>query len=91
MAGRTARPPLPLGDFYPRDCALLGFAMFNASASEQQRCADDIHQWAESGRLKPLVGRVFPLDQAADAERLLEQNTLGGAGTLTGKVVIAIS
>jgi len=91
IAGRTATPALPLGAFYPRDCALLGFAMFNASAPEQQRCADAIHQWAEAGRLKPLVGRVFPLDQAADAERLLEQNTLGGAGTLTGKVVIAIS
>ena len=65
--------------------------MFNASAPEQRRCTDDIHQWAEAGRLKPLVGRVFPLDQAADAERFLEQNTLGGAGTLTGKVVIAIS
>ena len=28
MAGRTARPALPLGAFYPRDCSLLGFAVW---------------------------------------------------------------
>ena len=35
MAGRTAKPALPLGSFYPRDCSLHGFAMFNASPEEQ--------------------------------------------------------
>ena len=32
MAGRTAKPALPLGAFYPRNCAIFGFAMFNATA-----------------------------------------------------------
>jgi NADPH2:quinone reductase len=91
MAGRAARPVLPLGSFYPRDCSLHGFAMFNASADEQRRCADDIVRWAEEGKLTPLVGRVFPLSEAAEAERFLEQNTLGGAGTLSGKVVIEVA
>jgi NADPH2:quinone reductase len=90
MAGRTAKPPLPLGAFYPRNCAIFGFAMFNATADQQRRCAADINRWIEAGRLKPLVGRVFPLSAAAGAERFLEQNTLKGAGTLTGKVVITI-
>ena len=31
MAGRTAKPALPLGAFYPRNCAIFGFAMFNAT------------------------------------------------------------
>ncbi|WP_406700323.1 NADPH:quinone reductase [Singulisphaera sp. Ch08] len=91
MAGRAAEPVLPLGSFYPRDCSILGFAMFNATAEEQQRCADDINRWTQSGQLKPIVGREFPLAEAAQAERFLEQNTLEKAGTLTGKVVIAIS
>lgn len=91
MAGRSARPVLPLGSFYPRDCALLGFAMFNASPDEQRRCAEDIVRWVEAGTLKPLVGRVFPLTEAAEAERFLEQNTLEKAGTLAGKVVIAVA
>ena len=43
MAGRTAKPALPLGAFYPRNCALLGFAMFNATPDEQQVCAHDMH------------------------------------------------
>ncbi len=90
MAGRTARPILPLGAFYPRNCALLGFAMFNASAEQQRRCADDIVRWIEEGLLKPIVGQSFPLAAAAEAHRFLEENTLKGAGTLTGKVVIVI-
>jgi NADPH2:quinone reductase len=90
MAGRAARPALPLGAFYPRDCALLGFAMFNATPDEQCRCAEDISRWAVEGKLRPLVGRVFPLAEAAEAERFLEANTIGGAGTLSGKVVIDI-
>jgi NADPH:quinone reductase len=91
IAGRTAKPILPLGSFYPRDCALLGFAMFNASAEEQCRSAEDIVRWADEGKLRPLVGRVFPLAEAAEAERFLEQNTAGGAGTLSGKVVIDVA
>jgi NADPH2:quinone reductase len=91
MAGRTAKPVLPLGAFYPRNCSLHGFAMFNATPQEQRKCAEDINRWVDEGRLKAIIGRVFPIDRAAEAERFLEDNTLGGAGTLTGKVVIAIA
>ncbi len=90
MAGRTARPQLPLGAFYPRNCALFGFAMFNATPEQQRRCADDINRWIGEGRLRTIVGRAFPLSAAADAHRFLEENTLKGAGTLSGKVVLTI-
>jgi NADPH2:quinone reductase len=90
MAGRAAKPVLPLGAFYPRDCSLLGFAMFNATPDELRRGADDINHWAAEGKLNPLIGRVFPLAETAQAERFLEENTVGKAGTLSGKVVIAI-
>jgi NADPH2:quinone reductase len=90
MAGRTAKPALPLGAFYPRNCAIFGFAMFNATADEQSRCAADMIRWIEEGLLKPIVGRVFPLGAAAAAQRFLEENTLKGAGSLAGKVVITI-
>jgi len=90
MAGRAAKPTLPLGAFYPRNCALFGFAMFNAMPEEQQPCARDIIKWIEEGLLKPTVGRTFPLEAAIEAEKFLEANTVGGAGTLTGKVVITI-
>jgi NADPH:quinone reductase len=90
MAGRTAKPALPLGAFYPRNCALFGFAMFNATPDEQQASARDIVRWVEEGQLKPIIGRNFSLDAAVEAEKFLEANTLGGAGTLTGKVVINV-
>jgi NADPH2:quinone reductase len=90
MAGRTAKPVLPLGAFYPRNCALLGFAMFNATAEQQRRCAADMFRWIGEGRLKALIGRTFPLADARKAERFLEENTLKGAGSLAGKVVITM-
>lgn len=90
MAGRQAKPALPLGAFYPRNCSLHGFAMFNASPEQQRKCADDIIRWVEAGKLRAIIGRTFPLAEASQAEKFLEDNTLGGAGTLTGKVVITI-
>jgi len=90
IAGRAAKPSLPLGAFYPRNCAILGFAIFNSSQEQQRRCADEIVHWIEEGLLRPIVGRTFPLSAAADAERFLEEVTVKGAGSLTGKVVITI-
>jgi NADPH2:quinone reductase len=88
MAGRAARPVLPNGPFYVKGLSLLGFAMFNKSAAQQQACADDINRWMRAGALKPLIGARLPLDNTADAHRLQEDNTLKKAGTLTGKIVI---
>jgi NADPH2:quinone reductase len=89
IAGRAAKPPLPLGAFYPRNCAIFGFAMFNASPEEQRRAATEMIRLIDDGMLRPIVGRVFPLAGAAPAQRFLEENTLHGAGSLFGKVVIA--
>lgn len=91
MAGREATPSLPLGAFYPRNCSILGFAMFNYSADEQLNCAEDMNRWISQDRLRPIVGRTFPLDQASEAQQFLEENTIGGAGSLVGKVVIEIN
>jgi NADPH:quinone reductase len=90
MAGRAAKPVLPLGAFYPRNCAIFGFAVFNATPDQQRRCSEDIIRWIEEGQLKPLVGRTFPLSAAVEAERFLEENSVKGAGSLSGKVVITI-
>ena len=88
MAGRDSRPPLPVWPFYVKDATLFGFAMFNAPADEQRRCAAEINRWLAKGKLRPLVGQVLPLSEAALAHRHQEENTLGGAGTLVGKIVL---
>jgi NADPH2:quinone reductase len=88
MAGRDARPPFPVGPFYTKDCALYGFAMFNATPDEQRQAAGDINRWMSEGKLRARIGRVMPLAEAAAAHRLQEDNTLRGAGTLSGKIVL---
>jgi NADPH2:quinone reductase len=88
MAGRDARPIFPTGPFYVKDLSLHGFAMFNATPDEQRACADDINRWLAEGRLKAAVGRTFRLAETAAAHKLQEENTLGKAGTLSGKIVL---
>jgi len=64
--------------------------MFNAPPDEQAQAAKDIRRWVEAGTLRPLIGQTFPLVDAAQAQRFLEENTIGNAGTLAGKVVIKV-
>jgi NADPH2:quinone reductase len=90
MAGRSARPVLPNGPFYVNGLSLVGFAMFNAPPEVQAESAAHINQLLVSGQLKPVIGREFPLSQAAAAHKLQEENTLGKAGTLTGKIVVRV-
>ena len=88
MAGRDAEPQFPLGQFYVNDLRMIGFAMFNASPAEQQRCAEQMNDWYQKDQWKPIIGAEFPLQEAADAHRLQEENTLGGANSLTGKILV---
>lgn len=88
MAGRQARPPFPHGPFYVKCLSLFGFAMFNYPPEEQRRCADDINRWLVEGKLKPNIGKRMKLSEAAAAHQLQEDNTLKGAGTLAGKIVL---
>ncbi|MCI0456423.1 MAG: NADPH:quinone reductase [Gemmataceae bacterium] len=88
MAGRQAQPVFPVGPFYVKDLSLFGFAMFNATPEEQQRCAEDINRWLAEKKLPVAIGRTFPLAEAAAAHRLQEENTLQKAGSLTGKIVL---
>jgi NADPH2:quinone reductase len=88
MAGRQAQPTFPVGPFYVKDLSLFGFAMFNATPDEQRVCAEDINKWLVAKKLQAHIGHTFPLAETAAAHKLLEDNTLKGAGTLTGKVVV---
>jgi NADPH2:quinone reductase len=88
MAGRQARPDFPLGAFYTKDLALLGFAMFNASPVEQRECATAINDLFVRSGWHPAVGVTLPLSQAAYAHQLQQDNTLDKKGTLAGKIVL---
>lgn len=88
MAGRTARPVLPLGAFYTRNASIHGFAMFNFSAEEQRPAAQTLNRLAESGAMRVVIAKAFPIAKTAEAHQFLEESTLGGAGMVVGKVVI---
>lgn len=91
IAGRAARPVLPVGSLYPRDCSILGFAMFNADADAQARAAADINRWAVAGQLRPVIRRTFALDDVARVHALMEGREVPGMVPLSGKAVIEIS
>jgi NADPH2:quinone reductase len=88
MAGREAKPVMPVGPFYVKDCELHGFAMFNYSAEQQRMCGDDLNRWFAEGKLKANIDRVLPLSEAAAAHQLQEENTIHNAGTLAGKIIL---
>jgi NADPH2:quinone reductase len=88
MAGRDARPQFPVGPFYVKGCSLFGFALFNATAEEQQAAAADINRWLSAGKLKANIDRVMPLDDVVAAHRLQEESTIHKSGALTGKIVL---
>jgi len=88
MAGRDARPEFPVGPFYVNDLRAVGFAMFNASAAEQRQAASQLSELMSEGRLQAVIGAEFALADAAAAHQLQEENTLQGAGTLSGKIVL---
>jgi len=90
MAGRDAKPPFPVGPFYVKGCSLHGFAMFKASASQQQICASDINHWVTSDLLKAQIDRILPLSETAQAHRLQESSTVQKQSILSGKIVLTV-
>ena len=90
MAGRDARPQLPVGPFYTKDITMFGFAMFNATAEEQRKCAAEMNRWMARGRLKPLIGKRLKLSEAAEAHRLQEEKLQKKGSLLIGKIVLTV-
>lgn len=88
MAGREAKPALPVGPLYVKDCSIRGFALFNSSAREHKYAGNAINRWVAEGQLRAQIDRLLPLSQAAEAHKLQEESTVGRSGALTGKIVL---
>ena len=65
-----------------------GVVMFKALPEELRTCAQDMNRWMADGKLQAQIGLTLPLAEAAAAHRIQEENTLGKAGTLAGKIVL---
>lgn len=88
MAGRQARAELPVGPFYVKDLRLIGFAMFNGTPDEQRIAGEAVNALYELNRWRPQIAVTMPLQEAASAHLMQEENTLNKKGTLRGKIVL---
>ena len=80
VCGATSgpNPPANLHRIFWKQLSILGSTM--GTAEDFAR----VYELVASGRVKPLVDRVFPLEEAADAHRHLE------SGQQFGKVILTI-
>ncbi|MCC7418237.1 MAG: NAD(P)H-quinone oxidoreductase [Acidobacteria bacterium] len=86
MQGSTTE--IDLRPIIARHLTLTGSALRPRSVEEKGRLAQALreHVWPllESGRVKPIVFRTFPLAEAAEAHRLME------AGGHIGKIILLV-
>ncbi len=60
-------------DLMSRDAAILAMTLFNVSPLDKLKIHLDLVKGLKSGKLKPVVGRELPLDQAAQAQEAVLQ------------------
>ena len=87
MAGREA--PLPLGAVLGKRLTIIGTVLRARPLEEKilatRAFAAQVVPLLERGAVRPIVDRVFPLDQIAEAHRYLESNAT------FGKVVVDVA
>lgn len=80
---------VPIVDIMRRRLTLTGSTLRPRDVAWKSLVADELHRtvWphVEAGRLKPVLDRVFPLAQAADAHARME------SGEHLGKIVLAVA
>ncbi len=85
---RGASATIPLFDIMRRRLTLTGSTLRARDAAFKSLVADELTRtvWphVEAGNLKPVIDRVFPLADAADAHRRME------AGDHVGKIVLTV-
>jgi putative PIG3 family NAD(P)H quinone oxidoreductase len=76
------RGELNLGLLFTKRLVVTGSTLRNRPVAEKGRIATELarHVWPllESGRVRPVLQAVYPLDQAAEAHRVLEANDARG-------------
>ncbi len=86
LGGKTG--PLPLGRLLTRRLTLRGSVLRSRSVEEKadilKALCLEVWPLLESGRVKPIIDRVFPIQQVQEAHHLVASNST------TGKVVLTV-
>jgi putative PIG3 family NAD(P)H quinone oxidoreductase len=86
---RGAKAELPIPDIMRRRLTLTGSTLRPRPVEFKTMVADEISRtvwpYVESGRLKPVIDRTFPLERAAEAHARME------AGEHVGKIVLEVA
>ncbi|MET9660961.1 zinc-binding dehydrogenase [Streptomyces sp. NPDC006510] len=89
--GRFSAHGAPTGGFAPvdpqeaarRSVSLFGIADVQLTDTERVRLTGRALAEPDAGRLRPVIGRVYPLEQAAQAHAAIENRTLLGKALLS--------
>lgn len=81
----TEPTPLPLFPLLGKHLTIRGYTLFEISTSPWRlaRAKQFIMDGLQSGKLKPIVAKTFPLEQVAEAHRYMESNQQIGKIVLT--------
>jgi NADPH:quinone reductase-like Zn-dependent oxidoreductase len=77
LAGRGRRPGLPAWDLYTRGGRIVGFVISDAGVDELAAAAKAINHHLAMGGLTARIAAVLPLEQAAEAHRMVERRVRG--------------
>jgi NADPH:quinone reductase-like Zn-dependent oxidoreductase len=77
ITGIGSTVSLPLEQLYLRDASLRGFVISNASIADLASAARAINDGLARGLLRVRIGTRLPLEQSAEAHRLMETGTRG--------------
>jgi NADPH:quinone reductase-like Zn-dependent oxidoreductase len=78
LAGLQARPVLPVGPFYLKDCQIHGFVISHASTAQLAAAAAVINDLLTRNRLRPRAVETLPLSATAEAHTRMERGELHG-------------
>jgi NADPH2:quinone reductase len=84
-----AMATIPIFEIMRRRLTLTGSTLRPRNTAFKSAVADELHKtvWphVEAGRIRPVIDRTFPLEQAAEAHRRME------AGDHVGKIVLTVA
>ncbi|MBY8886702.1 NADPH:quinone reductase [Streptomyces sp. PTM05] len=78
FSGARARPELPVGPLYMKDCSITGFVISHATTAQLAQAAEAVNRLLADGRARPRSIETLPLSATAEAHRMVERGALHG-------------